>query len=52
MVLNDALKRHKRCLAECAEKHEICEIKPPRVHDCEEKRDACKIDCDFDYAPN
>ena len=52
MILNDVLKRHNRCLTECEEKHELRENKPPHDHDCVEKRNACRIDCDFDHSPN
>ena len=52
MILNDVLKRHRRCLTECDKKHELCEIKQPDGHDCAEKRDSCSIVCDFDHSPN
>ena len=52
MVLNDALKKHRKCMLECEETHEFCEYEPPRDHDCEAQRDACKILCDFDHSPN
>jgi hypothetical protein len=52
MVLNDALKQHRKCLMECEEKLKFCEYDPPRNHNCQELRDACQILCDFDHSPN
>ena len=52
MVLNEALKRHRKCLLECEEKQEFCEFDPPRDQDCKELRDTCQIVCDFDHSPN
>ena len=52
MTLNDVLKRHQGCLLECEEKHDFCEYNPPRDHECEDKRNACRIGCDFDHSPN
>lgn len=52
MILNDVLKRRQKCLLECEQKQELCEYKSPHDHDCEEKRDACGNDCEFDHSPN
>jgi len=52
MVLNDALKQHKKCLLECEEKHEFCEYESLRDPDCKEVRNICDMNCDFDYSPN
>ncbi len=52
MVLNEALKHHRRCLQECEKKREFCGYDPHIDRECKAMRDACKIDCDFDYTPN
>lgn len=52
MVLNDALKQHRKCLVECKEKRKSCEFDPQPDHNCEELQDACQILCDFDHSPN
>ncbi len=52
MVLNDALKQHRKCLVECEEKRKFCEFDLPLNRNCEELQDACQILCDFDHSPN
>lgn len=52
MVLNEALKRHRRCVLECEKKYEFCEYDLPHDHNCDALRDACNVVCDFDHSPN